>query len=248
MSSRGIQDSVEFLLHEDQGETGEEEIKIDDAVARSPSLSEQIDYSHYASMMIEVNQQPVPLTSVLEVLLFVSDSSIEISHLAKTLDLPSETIHNALKTLDDRYSKQNTGLRVQEYNGRYQLVTQPFFATLIETYLSLDLTTKLSNAALETLAIIAYRQPVTRAQIESVRGVDSSGMLRSLIQRGLIEEAGRLEGLGRPILYNVTEEFIHHFGLTGLDELPQLETTEADTLWAATKLAEFENEEQAKES
>ena len=142
--------------------------------------------------------------------------------------------------LNYQYIQDNSGLRIQEHNGRFQLVTHPYAATLIEEYLSLDLTTKLSASALETLAIIAYRQPITRAQVESVRGVDSSGILRSLIQRGLIEEAGRLEGIGRPILYTVTADFMHHFGLTGLDELPSLETTDADTLWAATKLAELE--------
>src|SRR5690606_8775124 len=103
-----------------------------------------------------------------------------------------------------------------------------------------------SAPALETLAIIAYRQPVTRVQIEAVRGVDSSAILRSLVQRGLIQESGRLEGAGRPILYSVTETFMQHFGLTALDELPTLEATEADTLWATTILAE--NQEVAKVS
>ena len=188
----------------------------------------------------DVHGQSAPLISALEVLLFVSDGPVEISHLTKALGQDSETTYAALQELNQNYREQNSGLRIQDYNGRFQLVTHPMFASLIETYLSLDLTTKLSTPALETLAVIAYRQPVTRAQIESVRGVDTSGMLRTLIQRGLIEEAGRMEGAGRPILYHVTEEFMHHFGLTGLDELPPLETTEADTLWAATKLAELE--------
>jgi len=106
---------------------------------------------------------------------------------------------------------------VQEYNGTFQLVTQPAFAALIETFLNLDLSTKLSAPALETLAIVAYRQPITRAQIEGVRGVDSSAILRSLTQRGLIQESGRLDGVGRPILYTVTESFMQHFGLINLD-------------------------------
>ncbi len=202
--------------------------------------SERVDFKHYQGLTVEINGNSFPLTSALEVLLFVSDGSVEVSSLTKTLELNSEVVYGALRALDDQYCKQNSGLRIQEHNGRFQLVTHPHLAALIETYLSLDLTTKLSAPALETLAIIAYRQPVTRAQIESVRGVDSSGILRSLLQRGLVEEAGRLDGVGRPILYNVTEEFMHHFGLTGLDELPQLETTDADTLWAATKLSELE--------
>ncbi len=202
--------------------------------------TDKIDFEQYEKTIIEVNGRNLSLTAALEVLLFVSDNSVEVSYLTKTLALNSEVIYGALKTLNHQYCQRNSGLRVQEHNGRFQLVTHPYLATLIETYLSLDLTTKLSAPALETLAIIAYRQPVTRAQIEAVRGVDSSGILRSLLQRGLVEEAGRLEGVGRPILYMVTEEFMHHFGLTGLDELPPLETTDADTLWVTTKLAELE--------
>jgi segregation and condensation protein B len=204
-------------------------------------IDDAVDFEYYRQISLNLNGQSVFLLSALEVLLFVSDGPVETSHLTKVLDQNAETIYGALQTLNQNYIEQNSGLRIQNYNGRFQLVTHAVLASLIETYLSLDLTTKLSAPALETLAIIAYRQPVTRAQIESVRGVDSSGMLRTLIQRGLIAEAGRLEGVGRPILYTVTEEFMHHFGLTGLDELPLLETTEADTLWAATKLAELED-------
>lgn len=179
-----------------------------------------------------------PLSALLEALLFVADGPVEVSYLAKTLAVDSETIYNGVQQLDHEYVSTGRGLRVQDYNGKFQLVTQASLAPLIETFLNLDLNSRLSAAALETLAIVAYRQPVTRAQIEAVRGVDSSAMLRSLVQRGLIAENGRLEGVGRPILYSVTENFMHHFGLTGLNELPTLETTEADTLWAATMLAE----------
>lgn len=178
------------------------------------------------------------ISALLEALLFVADGPVEVSQLAKTLAVASEVIYSGVQQLDQAYVSTGRGLRVQEYNGKFQLVTRPAFASLIETFLNLDLNTRLSAPALETLAIVAYRQPVTRAQVEAVRGVDSSTMLRSLVQRGLIQENGRLEGAGRPILYSVTENFMHHFGLTGLNELPALETTEADTLWAATMLAE----------
>lgn len=178
------------------------------------------------------------ISALLEALLFVADGPVEVSQLAKTLAVESEVIYSGVQKLDQEYVRAGRGLRVQEYNGKFQLVTRPTFAPLIETFLNLDLTTRLSAPALETLAIVAYRQPVTRAQIEAVRGVDCSAILRSLVQRSLIQENGRLEGAGRPILYSVTENFMHHFGLTGLNELPTLETTEADTLWAATMLAE----------
>lgn len=178
------------------------------------------------------------LLPLIEALLFVADGPVETNQLAKALQVASEAICQGVQQLDQQYQNSNRGLRVQEYNGKFQLVTRPTLAPLIETFLNLDLTTRLSAPALETLAIIAYRQPVTRAQVEAVRGVDSSAILRSLAQRGLIQENGRLEGAGRPILYSVTENFMNHFGLIGLDELPTLETTEADTLWAATVLVE----------
>ena len=101
---------------------------------------------------------------------------------------------------------------------------------LVEAFLNLDATTRLSGPALEALAVIAYRQPVTRAQIEAVRGVDCSGVLRSLQQRGLIEEVGRLDAPGRPVLYGVTDLFMQHFGLMGLSELPPLGQTEIGRL------------------
>jgi len=228
----------ETLLNE--GETPEQTL----AAESPPSLQRtNVDFDQYRSCSIEVNGGALPLLAALEALLFVSDGPVEIPTLTKALGQSSDVIFGALQTLNQTYLEQQSGLRVQEYNGKFQLVTHAPFAALIETYLSLDLSTKLSAAALETLAIIAYRQPLTRAQIEGVRGVDSSAMLRSLVQRGLIDEAGRLDGVGRPILYQVTEEFMHHFGLTGLDQLPPLETTEADTLWAATKLTELAESE-----
>jgi len=189
---------------------------------------------------LDIHSLNFPLESAVEALLFVSDGPVEVTSLAKVLMVTSEELYAALKALTLQLAEQNRGLRLQEHNGKFQLVSPPAYAALIETYLNLETTTKLSAPALETLAIIAYRQPVTRAQIEAVRGVDSAGILRSLLQRGLIEEAGRLEGVGRPIVYTVTNLFMQQFGLTGLDELPTLETTDADTLWAATKLAELE--------
>lgn len=192
-----------------------------------------------------VSDSGFSLQAMLEALLFVADEPVEVTQFAKVLNLGSEVIYQGLQELDQYYIATNRGLRIQEYNGKYQLVTKPVFAALIEAFLNLDLSTKLSAPALETLAIVAYRQPVTRAQVEAVRGVDSSAILRSLVQRGLIQESGRLEGVGRPILYRVTENFMLHFGLTRLDELPILETTEADTLWAATTLAEGQEGGQA---
>ena len=168
----------------------------------------------------------LPLIAALESLLFVSDEAVEPAQLGRALGITAGEIEMGLQELDAAYRAGNRGLRLQTRNGRYQLVTAPEAANLIENFLNLDATSKLSAPALETLAVVAYRQPVTRAQIEAVRGVDCSGVLRSLLQRGLLEEVGRLDAPGRPVLYGVTDLFMHHFGLTALHELPPLESTE----------------------
>ncbi len=181
-----------------------------------------------------------PVAAELEALLFVAAEPTAPADLARALGLTPEEVETALGQLADFYQQQGRGLRLQRFNGKVQLVTAPGAASSIERFLDLDSTSRLSSPALETLAVIAYRQPVTRAQIESVRGVDCAGVLRSLLQRGLVAEVGRVDGPGRPILYGVTEHFMQHFGLTALDELPPLEEDEADRLWAATLLAEDE--------
>ena len=180
----------------------------------------------------------LPLLSALESLLFVADEAVEPTRLAQALGCGLAEVNGALVQLRAEYEQHNRGVRLQERNGKVQLVTNPAAAQAVEDFLSLDLTTKLSGPALETLAIIAYRQPVTRVQIEAVRGVDCSGMVRKLEQQGLVEEVGRLETPGRPILYGVTDLFLQHFGLTHLAELPALPELDADSLRAVMALAE----------
>ncbi len=180
----------------------------------------------------------VPLTSVLESLLFVAEAPVAAAQIAPLLDLPVEQVEAGLRQLSEHYLDAGRGLRLQQRDGEYALVSAPATASLIERFLSLDLTTKLSGPALETLAIVAYRQPVTRAQVEAVRGVDCSGMLRSLVQRGLVEELGQVDAVGRPYLYGVTDFFMNHFGLTEMGELPPLAAEDADALQAALSLGQ----------
>lgn len=111
---------------------------------------------------------------------------------------------------------------MQRNAGRVQLTTAPELAPLIELFLGLEATTHLSRAALETLAIIAYQQPCTRPQVDSLRGVNSDAMLKSLLSKGLVQESGRTDGPGRPILYSTSPEFLQHFGLSSIIELPPL--------------------------
>lgn len=178
------------------------------------------------------------LSVVLESVLFVASEPVTPAQLARSLQVSEAEVQAGLAALADHYRSSRRGLQLQQLHGKVQLVTAPAVATYVEAFLNLDATARLSGPALETLAVVAYRQPVTRAQVEAIRGVDCAGVLRSLVQRGLIAEVGRLESAGRPILYGVTELFMQHFGLADLSDLPPLEENEADRLWAATLLAE----------
>lgn len=167
------------------------------------------------------NQIELTLSARIEALLFVAFEPVTPGQLATALDATPTQINNALDELD--ISLRTRGLRLQKHNGRVQMTTAPETSESIERFLGLEATTRLSRAALETLAIIAYQQPVTRPQVDSVRGVNSDGVMRSLLSKGLIQEGGRAEGPGRPILYSTTPEFLQHFGLGSLTELPPLE-------------------------
>ena len=161
------------------------------------------------------------LAAAIEGLLFVADSPVSIGRLAEALQVTSAQVEHALAELENGSAQR--GMRLQRAGNRIQLVTAPELAPSVERFLGLEARTRLSRAALETLAIIAYRQPVTRPEIESIRGVGSDSVLRTLLSVGLIEEVGRAVTVGRPILYGTTFEFLQHFGLTRLDELPPLE-------------------------
>jgi segregation and condensation protein B len=168
--------------------------------------------------------QPLSLAAIVESLLFVADAPVPVSQLAEAAESEAREIDAALRSLSDSYADR--GVRLQRKGSRVQLVTAPQAAPYIERFLGLPLSGKLSAAALETLAIIAYRQPITRPQIEAIRGVSSDGVLRTLISKGLIEEVGRLETVGHPILFGTTFEFQQYFGIDSLSDLPPLKTEE----------------------
>jgi len=157
---------------------------------------------------------------LLESLLFVADEPVAVGRLASAIGVDREAVEEALRELVEEYERR--GLRLQCNGEQVQMVTAPEAAPYIERFLDLDLSSKLSAPALETLAVIAYQQPVTRAQIEAVRGVSCDSVLRTLVSKGLIEEMGRLPQAGRPILYGTTFEFLQYFGLRDLAELPPL--------------------------
>ena len=168
----------------------------------------------------------LPLSMKLEALLFVAGEPVTTAQLAIALDVAPSVIERGLNELDASLSSR--GLRLQRHAGRVQLTTAPQLAELIERFLGLEATTHLTRAALETLAIIVYQQPVTRPQIDSIRGVNSDSMMKSLLHKGLILESGRADGPGRPILYSTTPEFLQHFGLNSILEMPSLAKPEEE--------------------
>jgi segregation and condensation protein B len=170
----------------------------------------------------------VELAILVESLLFVAPEAVKITNLADALEETPGRIEEALADLMAVQAAR--GVRVQRQGERVQMISAPEAAAAIERFLGLDLTTKLSPAALETLAIIAYKQPVTRAQIDELRGVASDGVLRTLIHRGLVEQGERLEQAGRPFQFRTTFDFLQHFGLQSLGDLPRIEEAGDDAL------------------
>ena len=161
------------------------------------------------------------LKSLIESLLFVADRPAAVEDLATAMEVDQEVIESALQALDAEY--QERGIRLQRKGELVQLVSAPEAGPVIERFLGIEISGRLSAAALETLSIVAYRQPVTRSQIEAIRGVRSDGILRSLVRRGLLEALGRAETVGRPILFGTTFEFLQQFGLQDLHALPNWE-------------------------
>ena len=160
------------------------------------------------------------LPAQVEALLFVATEAVSLERLAEVLGVETEEIEPALLILNQEYADR--GMRIQRKGRRVQLVTAPEASELVRRFLGLELTGRLSPAALETLAIVAYRQPVTRAQIEAIRGVSSDSVLRTLVNRGLVEEVGRLDQAGRPSIFGTTFDFMQQFGISSLDQLPPL--------------------------
>lgn len=167
------------------------------------------------------------LHPVLECLLFVASEPVTASQIGAILELDEATSTGALEHFRRHYTNGG-GLHVVRVAGGYQLRTRPEFASLVSAFLR-PAAQKLSRQALETLAIIAYEQPITLPEIDALRGVKSDGVVKTLVERELIREAGRKDAPGRPILYRTTEQFLKHFGLADLTELPKLE----DSLGAA---------------
>lgn len=168
------------------------------------------------------------MEAALEAILFAAGEPVALERICLTLELDKATVEALCQRLSDQYSYERRGLRLLRMDGSYQLCTAAEYAPLIRKAFESRKPAKLSQPALEVLAIIAYYQPVTRAYIDQVRGVDSSYTVGLLLERELIEEAGRLAVPGRPIQYRTTKNFLRSFSLSSLDELPELPSSSAE--------------------
>lgn len=160
--------------------------------------------------------------AMLEALLFVAGEPIGIGSIIKATELPEAEIKKLLDETAAEYRERNAGLMIVEIADGYQMVTNPDHALWIKRFKQIHQNTKLSQPALETLAIIAYKQPVTKLEVDQLRGVNSDGAVKSLLDKRLIKIVGKKEAPGRPFLYGTTKEFLHYFGLKGLSELPPI--------------------------
>lgn len=161
---------------------------------------------------------------IVEAVLFSSDAPLKVEEIARADEsLDEDRVEEAIQFLKTEYDEAERAFHVVELAEGYQLLTRPEFASYLERFDTVPRSSRLSGPALETVAIIAYRQPIGRIEIEYIRGVSSSGVIRTLQDRGLVEVVGREEGIGRPLLYGTTERFLEHFGFRSLEDLPRPE-------------------------
>lgn len=169
------------------------------------------------------------LAKIIEAILFVSGEPVQLGAVARALEVTELEVSAAADELASDYDYHRRGICLKRFGSHIQLSTRPDYAPQIEKLLQPIQKQSLSQAALETLAVVAYKQPVTRLDIEAVRGVKCDYSVQSLMNKGLIEEVGRKEALGRPILYGTTDAFLSHFGLTSLEDLPQPPESQQDS-------------------
>lgn len=162
------------------------------------------------------------LQAAVEAILFAAGEPLEVERIAQALEQDKEIVESVLVSLKKSLDDTNSGICLVQMDELYQLCTRQEYAEQVRAVLEIKKNSPLSNAAFEVLAVIAYNQPVTKAFIEQVRGVDCSGVIQTLILKGLVEERGRLELPGRPLIYGTTPEFLKCFCVTNLDELPEL--------------------------
>lgn len=172
------------------------------------------------------------LQGAIEAILFASGDAVSVDRIAEALDIDRGTAGKMLENLADQYNTEHSGIQIVRLEDGYQMCTNPEHAAAVRAALEIRRNMPLSQAALEVLAVVAYNQPVSKAFVEQVRGVDCSAVISGLVAKGLVEERGRLELPGRPLIYGTTTDFLRCLGISSLSELPQVQkesTEEANT-------------------
>lgn len=201
----------------EENETVEAHEEKNVQLSMDPSIQEEEEAK------LAQKENDVKLKAILEGLLFlVGDDGLTIEQASKSMDISTKKAEQLFDVLQKDYVDDSRGFEIERYGSRYRFLSKAFVHEAAKKLFSIDKISKLSNAALETLAIIAYKQPITRVEIEEIRGVGADVMIRKLEARGLIKEEGRSDAPGRPFLYSVTDEFMDAFKLLSLDELPDL--------------------------
>ena len=167
------------------------------------------------------------IAATVEAIIFSSDSPLSASRIGTIAELPAGSVKKAIAQLNQRYEEIGAVFRIEEIAGGYQMMSQPQYHDVLTRLVTSKKDTRLTQAALEALAIVAYRQPILRADVEAIRGVASGEVLRGLMERQLIKIVGRAEVIGRPMLYGTTKQFLEIFGLASLDDLPRMEELRA---------------------
>lgn len=181
----------------------------------------------FADQTVNAGEKPVQELSermgIVEAILFVTGNAVEKREICRAMEITERELDETLDALESGYDFERRGLRLLRFGAHVQLATRPDYAPYVEKLLQPVQKQSLSQAVMETLAVIAYKQPVTKAEIELIRGVKCDYSVQSLVSKGLIEEVGRKEALGRPILYGTTDAFLRHFCLSSLAELPEID-------------------------
>lgn len=202
-----------------------EELSAEEIAESQDTISEDDANEQVAEKSI-LDEEPAEanIESVIEAILFASDEPLTKARLLNIAELSSASqITDAIKALNDKYRASNNSFRIERIAGGYQMMTLTIYNSWLKKMLKVKTDSKLSQAALETLAIVSYKQPVIRADVEGIRGVSSGEMIRSLMYKGLVKIVGRAEVIGRPLLYGTTKKFLEVFGLNNLKDLPKIE-------------------------
>ena len=218
-------DTFEEGQQEESEPVNEEQTLVEEAEGEPGETSNESDESDLSdtSDLSEESESEMTLESVIEAVLFASDESLTAARLANITESTTKQVREHIKNLNKKYKSNHSAFRIEQIAGGFQMLTLSRYNLWLKKLLRARSETKLSPAAMETLAIIAYKQPVIRADIEAIRGVAVGEVIRSLSYKGLVKIVGRAEILGRPMLYGTTKKFLEVFGLNTLKDLPKIE-------------------------